>query len=473
MEMKSQVNSLRRLAPDVESTTYTRIGNAFVKTRIPIKSRAAEILLGVKFRPPFGSLPILPIFGRVPKTKGKVRQVGIGDLLVVKQQLKGYEAADVAHIENVLKGESKNREHTSTSRQDVTSFTETELITAEENEITTASRFEMSKESSETLKEDQALKAGIQISAKYGPVVEVAASLEGSMSRSREEINRSASQFSQDVTERTSKKIAERSLQRETIRTISETVEKNTHALNNTAGTANVSGVYQWVNKVYEAQVYNYGVRAMFDFMIPEPATFMIEAMKQTASQKVALEAPLPFTLNADDIEPQNYLEHVTKYGATDVRPPPDLYVRRSEQIYKEGGEPGTDYNYGSTITIPNGYKAVFFFVAVAMNTWEDDADCEVLVGGRRNRVKASGKRTWQGSLPSMKGEISWGVNSYHAKNFVITVDIKCQRSDRAMKVWRHDTHQKLMTAYEAKMQEYEDKLAQLKLQAGVIIEGR
>jgi hypothetical protein len=31
----------------------------------------------------------------------------------------------------------------------------------------------------------------------------------------------------------------------------SETVEKNTHALNNSTGTANVSGVYQWVNKVY------------------------------------------------------------------------------------------------------------------------------------------------------------------------------------------------------------------------------
>lgn len=43
-----------------------------------------------------------------------------------------------------------------------------------------------------------------------------------------------------------------------------EVVEKDLHSFDNSAGSGNISGVYQWVTKVYEAQVFNYGLRVMF-----------------------------------------------------------------------------------------------------------------------------------------------------------------------------------------------------------------
>jgi hypothetical protein len=41
-------------------------------------------------------------------------------------------------------------------------------------------------------------------------------------------------------------------------------VDTDKHAFDNTAGTANISGVYQWATKVYQAQVFNYGLRVMY-----------------------------------------------------------------------------------------------------------------------------------------------------------------------------------------------------------------
>jgi len=45
-------------------------------------------------------------------------------------------------------------------------------------------------------------------------------------------------------------------------------------------GNTNISGIYRWVDKLYEAQVYNYGQRPMFQFIIPEPAALYIYSRK-------------------------------------------------------------------------------------------------------------------------------------------------------------------------------------------------
>ncbi len=93
----------------------------------------------------------------------------------------------------VLKGESSQVDHTVTNRIDQTEFIETEVTRDEESELSSTSRFEMSKESAVTIKEDQSLKGDLKISASYGPFVEVAASVEGSTSRSKDESTKAAS----------------------------------------------------------------------------------------------------------------------------------------------------------------------------------------------------------------------------------------------------------------------------------------
>ena len=59
------------------------------------------VYLSIRIRHPSKTLP----------SGSNVRPLGIGDLKVVKQNLLRYEASEVAHVENVLKGQEKERLH--------------------------------------------------------------------------------------------------------------------------------------------------------------------------------------------------------------------------------------------------------------------------------------------------------------------------------------------------------------------------
>ena len=316
-EMVETAAALNAMAGPKQTYSYRRIGHAYVKTATTAMPEWSYTVKG------YIPLPVEPLDGRIPHTKGDVEPAGITDLILVRQQLIGYEAADVAHIENVLKGERKVREHTRREETEIVTLSETEISTSEEHELESTDRYEMTRETAKTLKEDAKLKAGLKVSGKYGPTVEFSASAEGSLQRTKEAATKTATTFSQDVTERSARKIAERVLERTTRTTTTETIEKNTHELNNVDGGGHISGVYQWVNKIYEAQMYNYGLRAMFDFMIPEPAAFLIKVMQQGHAETLTLQKPPEFDLEPDQISESNYGYWVKVFGATDVEPPP------------------------------------------------------------------------------------------------------------------------------------------------------
>jgi hypothetical protein len=264
------------------------MGSAFITTRSPILSRVPAQLYGHRAPTSATALPTLPIDGRIPHSKGQVSSV-------VKQTLKGYEGADIAHIENALKGENRQRTITRTTKTETTISVETENTTSEEHELSSTSRFEMSKEAAKTLDEDQSLKADLKVSAKYGTAVTIDASAEGSVSRSKQEVTKTASKFSQDVTGRTVKKITEKVLEKRSTSTIvniavfclvpsvpilvviqSEIVEVNQHGINNTNGSGHITNgltksngpglsniLPNLTSNRYEAQLYNYGHRVM------------------------------------------------------------------------------------------------------------------------------------------------------------------------------------------------------------------
>jgi hypothetical protein len=181
------VGELEQLAGHPVKHSFVRIGDALVTVKTPVTTGWGTIGTGGIM--PF---PLVPLDGRIPQTKGEVAPAGVADLLVVRQQLTGYEGADVAHIENVLRGERKAREHSRRQETEVITVSETETTTSDERELESTDRFEMTREASQTIKEDIALKAGLNISGKYGPVVEFSASAEGSYQRSKEEATKAA-----------------------------------------------------------------------------------------------------------------------------------------------------------------------------------------------------------------------------------------------------------------------------------------
>jgi hypothetical protein len=466
-DLATTVSELELVAGHPEKRSFVRFGDALISVSTPITAGWGVLGTGGVL-----GFPPLPMSGSVPQTKGVVAPAGVGDLLLVKQQLTGYEAVDVAHIENVLKGELKSREHTRREETETITLVETETTTTDEHELETTDRFEMTREASETIKEDVALKAGLSISGSYGPTVEFAASAEGSFSRSKEEATKSATTFSQDVTERTARKIAARVLQRTTTRVLTETIEKNVHTLDNTAGTGHISGVYQWVNKVYQAQMFNYGLRMMFDFMIPEPAAFLIAAMNQANNSALTLTKPPDFTLTPAQLTESNYPYWVKVCGATDVAPPPELFRTKSADFKAGGGDSKTNYNQSAQITIDDGYRAVFGSVGMVCNIWEPDFSVDVVLGRRTQRM-GNGQWLFTTPLDDERDSIPLAIDTFHVSQVACAIEVKCQRSDRALDKWRLETYAKLLAAHNAQVSDYEEKLAQLKLQAGVAIRGR
>ncbi len=446
------------------------IGNTPVITKTPL-----NIDRWVDLRPPF-----VPFDNRIPKTHGTVEPAGVADLLVVRQQMKGYEDADVAHIENVLKGENKVRNHRRRRETDELIFSEVETTATEERNLESTDRFEMTRETNQTIKEESSRKAGLSLSASYGPFVSASGSVEGATARSKQRALKAASSFAKDVTEKSATKIAERVLQRESRRVTTETEETNTHSLDNTQGSEHVVGVYQWVEKLYEAQIFNYGIRAMYDFMVPEPAAFLIAAMKRGHMSAVELEKPAPFdadpTLLEHGLDGEfNYIRYAQQYGATDILPPPQIHRTKSFSYSVGGGDRNTNYVHSAQIQLDEGYKAVKATVNVHGNAWTTDRSVrsiDIAIGRHQVRSEVT---NWSRDvdLNNETESVPFTLDTRNMSQVAVAVEIETERTEHALRQWQLDTHAKITQAYRARLAEYEEKLAALQAQAGVAIEGQ
>ena len=288
-----------------------------------------------------------------------IQMLGWGDLMVVREELVGYEAREISHIENVLAGESARREHVRRHKTQVLEETETTQETTSEDELATTSRFELQSESSKTITSDFAVQAGVNTSGKYG-LTDVQTSAAGQLSRSESESVRSAMTTSQEIVskavDRTHDVVRElrRRMTTDSIR------ELTVHAIENTKDRVENpqprSGIYLWVEKVQRLQMYQYGKRLMVEFMIPEPGLSLIEAGQPIRPD---VPKPRPLSIGPEDITEDNYLCLAELYQARDVAPPPPYFVKVGETFV---GTPASEANQGAEeaggkhVVVPKGY---------------------------------------------------------------------------------------------------------------------
>ncbi len=406
--------------------------------------------------------------GPVPTTYGTVAPAGIGDLLVVRQFLKRYEARELAHIENILKGEYKERVHRRALTTEETITVETEVKREEERDQQTTERFELKTESSNILKEDMSFKAGIAISGKYGPTVEFKATTDFALNTSKEEATKVATTYSKDVTSRATSKIFERRREERILKTIEVFEETNKHGVDNKEGADHVISQYQWIDKIYEAQVFNYGKRLLFDIMLPEPAAFLLYAIGGQPKAGADLVKPTPFTLTPVEINEWNFAFYVKQYEVIGITPPPAPYVTVSKAIEGKGKE-----DDGATkaieIPLPDGYQAISGSVSISFNRWDDgrvDVMVDRLWSRRDNGV-------WFFSLNNQVGSLALSMKSHKVEAFAASAAINCQRTQRALDDWKLKTHSAILQGYQKLLRDYEEKLAALEVQAAQQIQGR
>jgi hypothetical protein len=478
-------NELDHVAMPALSTRFVEIGT----TKIPMNLPDFPAGDGLVMPEPLG----------VPTTVGNIRPSHVGQLLRTLQHIVRYEAEEIAHVENVVIGESKNRETRRLRRTEETVVREEEITREEELDLQTTDRMEFQREVQNVLEEKQQFNIGASISGEYGPV-EVSVNTAFSTESSSESTTRTASSYAREVTEKVAQRITERTREEQTNRTIQEFEERNQHGFENTTG-EHISAMFQWLVKVYSAQVYDFGARVFFNISVPEPQYFLLNTLEKHKAPIEGLKPPDPIDFEPGDIKPSNYQEYVKKYQVTGVKPPPKArkiiskVFRFPETTAPQNEPPPMEMTNSLEIPIPDGYRAVTAYVSflrgsarygpavkpIGMLVLPPDfwTGLEVFIGpamvniGWDQDPPAKGHDFTPFLLYNEVESIMIGLRAFNIVSYVLGIEIETIRTHRKLEEWQLETYDAIVARYETLEAEYRDRKAEAEVQEGIKIEGR
>jgi hypothetical protein len=420
-----------------------------------------------------------------------IRSVGVADLLLVKQHIKRYEPGEIAHIENVLARELKKRVHRDLNRTEETFLFETERIQERESELEKTDRFELNQESSRTQEVDRQTGFGLTLSGKYGPSVEFTSNLDVHTDTTTQSSQTTSVSYARDVIERSRERIVDRVRTQRTTTILREIEEINEHAFDNTTSAAHVVGIYQFVDKIYETQIFNYGIRQMFDFMIPEPASFvwLLESHPPDTSDFPV--PPIPLEADAPDasfINGSNYLILASRYGAEPPKLPPPLFRKARSTLNQGMTSDASESDQPRSVTktemdVPDGYRPVFGFAKIAALTDTDESNTPAFAisVGEASKIVVGDASTNQpvgehdyflvdppleffdiSSAPTTlvdNAKLPMQVVAFESANYSVNVLVIFGRED-AYAQWQINTYDQIAEAYQRQLADYEQRLA-------------
>ena len=405
-----------------------------------------------------------------------VTPFGIADLKVTKQRLVRYAAGEVAHIENILASERRNREHRRLRQVEEVTVLEREREEENRRDLQSTERFEMENETQRTIRSETTFEAGIELSGGFGPV-NVTAYARYANDESAEESDTNSTKFAKEVVDKTVARLVERVREERRARTLEEVEETNRHGFRND-NDANITGVYRWVDKFYRQKVVNYGKRLMYEFVVPEPAAFYLFAQRFNYESTVLPVKPAPPTVPGTTVEltpgaitRSNYLALIKQSGATRVEPPLPERVIVTKALSRE--MPQADVNWAFTnedLAIPKGYRGESGLYWVEY-TWRGDPPTKagrLLIGDNVIDVDLYPMLVFDNEID----RIPISGTGYDIRTFAINVEVTCVLIDEAFQGWQIATYDAVMTAYQQSLMDYEERLAAAQVQQGVNIEG-
>ena len=400
------------------------------------------------------------------------RQLGIADYKKVVSEVCCYDAGEVAHIENVMAREIREKTTTKTHTSEVTTTDTTEVETEKLTDTTSTERFEMQSEIAKMMQEQQQMNAHADIVSKW-PHNTLDAGASYASNTSKEESNRQAVTQAKEVTQRAMERIVSRVKNEKTVKITDQFIEENKHGFDNTQSDENVSGVYRFINAIYKNQIYNYGKRLMYEFMIPQPSELHRLGMKVSSSDvnAVILDKPIdPRTIGYTDfntITQSNYQALASKYSA-------DVATYPIQEIYAastfDNFSPSVDTGVTKTgsVKVPDGYYSISAnanitgMIAGGTGGWDrrilvsvGDINFESVPIRQDNSTYRSIKK-YTDSIP-----VAISITNFHTVN--ITVNVLCNYLPEQNEKWKKETFDAIIKGYEAQLEAYNQQLAQSK----------
>jgi len=412
-----------------------------------------------------------------PKRFG-VRRLGIADYLKVEQSVHAYVPGEVSNIENVMASELRHKSSVSRDYSEITDTTSESVESEKISDTTKAERNEMQTEVAKEIEKQQSFEGSTRASGGAGSwTLEVAASYANNTAQ--HDSTRQAVAKSQEITERAMERVLTKINKERVQKIIKEYTETNVHEFDNrgkvtdtnnpdAAQPKHITGVYRWVDKKMKNQIYDYGKRTMFEFMIPEPAKLHRLA---TFATKEIFKAPVDPRKSKDQWEmanPKSATDGQVQYwanyyGVTLTKLPESNILYTAEtgpQNLDNSAAPRT-----LSLTIPDNYKGYEANITYAFyNRFKKNSSPLVidnLQGGFLPTFINSNKEGWLRSNYTITGinvvgnyAMQYaGGNGTTEMSFI--VKIKCTLSDAFMASWKEENFDAIIKAYEAAYAEF------------------
>ena len=420
-----------------------------------------------------------------------IRSFGWGDLTVVREKLIGYDANEIAHIENILPGELRLRETEKTVTQETIEESESINQTESQTELQTAESQALQVQAQKTIQTNYNVGAGVNTSGRYG-LTKIDTSLSAEMQRSKSESQHSTTELSKEIMAKAIERTYEslREFRRSTL--TSQLRELNRHQIDNAAreggdNPVSHSGIYLWLEKVVELQLHHYGSRMMIEFHIPEPALSLFE--QRNKSTVGDIQKPADFTVGPEQINPANYKCLAKLFKVDGVEPPPSTWVSVAKG-WNSMPDEDVDGNKAEDVEtlelkIPDGYIPKDAVAAISMQTKN-----EAIPGGAENKkiffsVSIGGVMTplvfpdqnqanndggpvnevfevefdkdylW----PESTVPVNFRAHGHFDKTMYVQVTIYCQRSNALYSEWQLGTWEQIKTGHAVLVNNYDQKV--------------
>ncbi|MCG5442008.1 hypothetical protein NIE79_005064 [Micromonospora sp. NIE79] len=416
---------------------------------------------------------------RVPVLSAQARVAGRGDLMIIRTTHLRYDLGEISHVENVLASEVRGRTHvvdTSTQKSVTTSTqsiaeTTQELETTEQNSLDRALTTAATQTSSTSL--------GVSVSGGFGPV-QAGVDINADRSTTTASSMSSAVSYSKTLTERASELLRSEVSERRAITSTTRVTETNEHRFDNAGGSANIAGIYRWLTKIDQAQVYNYGERLLLQFVVPEPAAVLVYLAQQTTDEG-AVAKPAGWFLDVADLNEENYADKAARWDVVGVEPPPEEVVSATVTFADPPARP-FDYAQNSTdksqpewgyssyvgdVPVPSGYAATEAYVTTTWGLEEgeypDDVGSppqavQIAIGECRVTANdtTNGEQTVE-LAHVLPGPLPVGISADQRGGLTVVVRVRCERTDAAYEAWRLRAYEMIRASYLAQLSAYDN----------------
>ncbi|AZB24298.1 carboxypeptidase regulatory-like domain-containing protein [Chryseobacterium bernardetii] len=422
-----------------------------------------------------------------------MKNIGVADYLKVEQSLQGYVEGEVAHIENVMARERREKSTKKTSRSEITSMESSDTEKEQLRDTSSTDRFELQSEISKALQDikDANISAYVNGHNTY-PSGSINYGVAGGFSthNSKEENTRQAMTQAKEITQKATDRVVTKVHKERTEKMIEEFEESNIHEFDNRKGDKHVVGVYRWVDKVYKNQIYNYGKRMMFEFMIPEPAKLHSLGMKISKNAENMLIKPVdPRTSSINKME--NYMaldgtsgDVILKYWSgvynveVDSIPAGKIYLSKGfsygKDLVPEGASNSNTSAVGlqKDLEIPEGYVTTEYTINYGGKQYTG-ALLNVSIGDKKviTDSSAPGNFNTSGYLVGITNLLPISISTDRFYSFEANVTITCELNREGKIKYLQKVFNKIIAAYEKAKTQYEQDLAAIQAQ-GVQIKG-